>query len=79
MKARCKECSWVGDTDELLCGENPFKSGNIIYGCPQCKSIGSDVPCCDEDGCLSMATCGASTSEGYRQTCHKHYPGGQHE
>jgi hypothetical protein len=36
---KCTECGWVGTTEEILWGNNPFKPGYIIHGCPDCKNV----------------------------------------
>lgn len=53
---------------------NPFEADSIIYGCPECKAIDSNVACCDEPGCNEGAGSGTPTREGYRWTCYKHRP-----
>ena len=40
-KVICKECGWVGTSDELLKAPNPFSVLEDIYGCPQCLTPNS--------------------------------------
>lgn len=76
MKVVCSEyrCKWKGMDKQLLRGVNPFAQGEMIYGCPLCKSIDSSQPACDEPDCWEPATCGTSTLDGYRHTCGTHAP-----
>lgn len=65
-------CGWYGY--KPLKAENPFIAGEPIYGCPDCKDIGTLVRACDEEGCKNFVTCGTPTDKGYRSTCGKHAP-----
>ena len=73
-KVICEECNWHGLTIELLHAQNPFDVTEHILGCPNCKTINSLVVACDEPDCWSESSCGTPTLQGYRRTCHKHYP-----
>lgn len=74
LKTICLECKWVGSLEDLLTAPNPFDSGDVIYGCPKCKSVDCFVVACDEKGCWEPRTCGTPTATVYRQTCGKHRP-----
>jgi hypothetical protein len=74
MKAKCTECNWIGQDNNLLSAPNPFNASEIIRGCPDCKSIESCNLVCDELGCKDFASCGTPTKNGYRHTCWKHMP-----
>ena len=52
-RIRCTTCKWIGKNDDLLTGVNPFDKGDIVYGCPICKTIGEyeyEV-LCEVEGC----------------------------
>ena len=70
---KCEECEEIFDKADLLTAPNPFASNDIIFGCPNCKSVNSFTNVCDEPGCFRNATCGFPTSMGYRRTCGDHY------
>jgi rubredoxin len=50
-KIKCQSCGWVGDTEDMLSAQSPFKPAETIYACPQCKEIeqvaGVDKPWTD--------------------------------
>lgn len=74
MKVRCTQCDWVGDSDEVLRGENPFEAGTTIWGCPECRDIDHLNRACDEPECREYATCGTPVKGDYRHTCGMHKP-----
>ena len=71
-KCICKECDWKGGEGETLVATNPFNSAELIYGCPECKSVDCFILACDEPDCWRPVTCGTRTLGGYRQTCGRH-------
>ena len=73
-KCQCSQCDKHLMTDELLTHPNPFDLDDVIYGCPNCKSIDCFEKICDEDGCEDVASGGHPTSSGYRITCFVHTP-----
>ena len=75
-KAKCSErhCNWKGLEGDLLEAQNPFDPFDTLIGCPECKSINTIYPVCDEEGCWDAVTCGTPTPEGYRSTCGNHWP-----
>jgi len=75
-KLICNEnhCGWKGYEKDMLVADNPFEPTERIYGCPNCKEIGSLVVACDEPGCWNPVSCGTPTKDGYRSTCTKHAP-----
>ena len=74
IRYKCDECGRVTTEDALLSAEHPFDAEDVVYGCPQCKSINCFSRVCDEPGCEDIATGGRPTPEGYRQTCWDHRP-----
>ncbi len=73
-KIVCKECGWKGEANQLLTGNNPFAPDEIVFGCPECKSVDCHRPACDTENCWSCVTCGIMTPDGYRSTCSRHMP-----
>ena len=73
-KVYCSLCGHYGYKKDWLRARNPFDNEILIFGCPKCKEINSDVACCDEPGCEREATCGTPTDDGYRFTCGEHIP-----
>jgi len=73
-KVKCNECAWKGVESAILTAKNPFYEGDIINGCPQCKSVDTIIYACDEPECWLDASCGTPTDNGYRSTCGKHVP-----
>lgn len=74
-----RRCGWRGTEEEMLRAQHPFDEADAVYGCPQCKGVGSLLIACDEPDCWLPATCGAPTPTGYRQTCFRHMPTWQPE
>lgn len=68
----CKNCNHIVNDDELLAATNPFDADDVIYGCPNCKSIEGFHNICDEPGCRQHAGCGWPSPTGYRRTCYEH-------
>jgi hypothetical protein len=69
-KWKCLECGAI--FTEYLSAPNPFDAEDIICACPECKTVEKIVGACDVDGCKNESSCGWSSSNGYRRTCHKH-------
>ena len=67
-----RRCGWRGHANELLESPSPFDSHEILYGCPRCRTVGSCVVACEEEGCAKEATCGWPHKDGYRVTCSEH-------
>jgi hypothetical protein len=77
-KWACKNCDWRGVQSSILRAANPFDAGDIVCGCPQCKSVDSFTEICDEPRCEKEATCGWKPKDApYRRTCHVHM--GEHD
>jgi hypothetical protein len=55
----CNECYAHVESGQELTAPNPFRPGDLLYGCPECREINALRLCCDEPGCWSMASCGA--------------------
>jgi len=78
-KWRCKNCGELVPEPNLLRAPNPFDPDAWVTGCPFCKQCeeGFDL-LCDENMCVSPATCGWPTGNnddlygGYRNTCGMH-------
>lgn len=71
---KCQGCYMIIPDSEFLVAGDPFKKGEVVYGCPECGDMDSD-PVCDREGCRRSATCGTPTPDGYRTTCGPHQPG----
>lgn len=74
-KRRClsHRCNWRGSVADVLRGNHPFDSGEVVVGCPQCRQIGTLSSVCDEPGCWDFASCGWPQPDGgYRFTCYAH-------
>jgi hypothetical protein len=71
-KWKCTECSAIYKDGEWLDGKNPF-DGEVITGCPGCKSIDSFEGVCAVADCEQVATCGLPRAEGYLVCCGEHY------
>ena len=69
---RCEVCCWRGTVDEILRAPNPFDADDVLFACPDCKSVGECTTMCDEPGCDKVAGCGWPAPDGYRWTCGKH-------
>lgn len=74
QKWKCRDCDWLGLGSKLLQAPNPFATGEIMVGCPDCREPNSMTMACDEPECKSEATCGTPTPAGYRHTCYRHMP-----
>lgn len=73
-RVKCTECGWKGTINEELEAPNPFDPGELIYGCPHCKSINTCVGVCMVKKCWEYTSCGTPTKIGYLHTCGKHKP-----
>ena len=52
---------------------DPLSPLEIIYACPQCKSIETFSAACDKPGCWEIGNVGTLTPNGHlRVVCHKH-------
>ena len=76
---RCNLCGGNWSEEELLSGPDPFRPGEVLNGCPNCKQCAAGFTLlCDEPGCHSRAGCGWPTGDlkdqwnGYRWTCAQH-------
>lgn len=68
----CEDCGTF-PASEALTGEHPFVSGRTVYGCPHCREMDL-YRACDRTGCDRAVGCGTPTPDGYRLTCHTHFP-----
>jgi hypothetical protein len=66
-----RHCDWIGVESEMLSAPDPFDADNTLYACPKCRDQ-SLALACDVLTCDRQATCGWSSSTGYRHTCGKH-------
>ena len=69
---RCEVCDAIIPKGELMSAPSPFDPEDIIYGCPQCKSVAGFDEVCDEPGCVKPSSCGFQSEAGYRRTCYDH-------
>jgi hypothetical protein len=59
----------------MLQAKNPFNEQENLFVCPECLTLENTVyTACDEPGCNQAASSGTPTPNGYRNTCHDHYP-----
>ena len=72
-KLMCGECDHFCTSTEILKATNPFDQDDTLIFCPNCKSVNTMICICDEPGCLSKATCGTPSADGYRNTCLLHF------
>ena len=70
-----RRCGWRGQEGQILKGPNPFDAEETVYGCPDCKCVGTLIGACEIEGCWQESTCGFPTPEGYLRTCGKHSRG----
>jgi len=73
-KVICGECQHRYRVSESLRSDHPFEAGEIVHGCPRCKSISCDLAVCEQPGCWAKVSCGTPTENGYWSTCGKHQP-----
>jgi len=73
-KVRCFNCEWKGREHEILVAPSPFEKDTQWQVCPLCFMPEHIHPVCDEPGCWHDPSCGFPTPEGYRFTCHIHWP-----
>lgn len=71
-KAICDACDWQGTTDQILCAANPFNQGEMIHGCPTCKTVEAFKEACDYEGCWAQTSIGTPTDNGYKRFCSQH-------
>lgn len=71
-KVLCNECDWHGLLSETLHDEHPFRTDEILRGCPTCGQIQDFQNACDEKDCWKPVSYGTPTAAGYRQTCGEH-------
>lgn len=61
------KCKWRGPLSEAKVAPHPFQEGKVVYGCPECGTIGVFVAC-QEPGCTwpgeTMAGPGERLCEG---------------
>ena len=70
----CTECGAQVYADQVLRACNPFVWSEKIQGCPDCRSVNTLRPVCDEPGCWSAIAVGWLSPTGYRNTCRAHGP-----
>lgn len=63
---RCNECGQAHEESQLLTAPNPFAPTEEIYGCPNCKEIGSFRLICQVGDCENDASCGRARFRGFR-------------
>lgn len=68
------ECGWHGTNGQVLKAPHPFDPTDDVWGCPQCRQIGTFSLACDEPDCWFDVSCGTPTASGYRKTCSQHRP-----
>lgn len=71
----CDDCGEVMLESEVLKALSPFDSGQMLWGCRNCKVVGDMTELCDEPGCELEAHCGWPSPDGYRRTCGAHFKG----
>lgn len=71
-RVRCHACDTIHAENTVLVAPNPFDHTEEIHGCPNCYSIGTLLPVCDEPGCDKDVSCGWPSDKGYRHTCYEH-------
>ena len=70
---RCTGCGNIFHDDDMLRAYQPFRDGETVYGCPNCKEIEELVGICEAPGCKEDATVGQRWPDGeYRKTCWFH-------
>lgn len=73
QKVICEQCGWQGTAVQLALANDPFRPQRTLVACPSCFELTHSCRiACDEPGCFEIATCGTSTSDGYRRTCYAH-------
>lgn len=72
MKTRivCTHCGWMGEEEELLIADHPFRAGEKTRYCPACKEPGTLEAVCDVEGCNEPVT--ALWGDG-SASCDRHY------
>ena len=75
----CTECEGKSDGEAILRSWNPFRSGDMMMGCPLCGAVNLLVPGCDEPGCPDAANPATMTPQGIRRTCDRHHPNNSEE
>lgn len=73
-KWRCESCGMIVFSSELLCAASPFDGGDILHGCPNCKTVNDFRRACDHAGCTNYHTAGTPHPTGYKMHCHLHPP-----
>ena len=70
----CEICD--ATTSTVLTAPNPFDPDDIVVGCPNCRSVGTMVQCCQVEGCGRRADSGNPGGYGYRyfHACWRHAP-----
>jgi hypothetical protein len=70
----CNECYAHVEEGQQLTAPDPFRPGDMLVACPECREVNALRLCCDAPGCWSMVVAGTPTATGYRRTCHEHLP-----
>ena len=72
---RCEECGQASEQSKILTAPNPFDPADTIFGCPNCKEVGSFRQVCQVKDCEDDATCGSPLFRGFRYAflCGKHF------
>lgn len=71
---RCRECDWIGETEDIIRFEDPEGNDNFWNICPDCRSAEQfQVICWKCEHPAGMGT--PALPYRYIWTCHKHNPG----
>lgn len=63
---RCSECAARVPHMEALQAPDPFDEGEILFGCPRCRSVNTLEVACIADGCHAPTAMGVPGRGGYR-------------
>ena len=70
----CTDCRWLGGIDEVPKIDHPFREGDDVIFCPECKEAETIVRACEVVGCGEESTCGTMTEDyGYLALCGDHF------
>ena len=72
---QCPDCNDIHAWEQRLIAQHPFNPADLIFGCPECKSVCEPDRVCDEIGCGELAYAATPHGKGqYKVHCHKHPP-----